>query len=111
MQMRSRAGSTTRHWWGLWIRERLTKINGATSIFHFLWDPAAIAGELGYEPADAGELETFCDRAIEANPKQVAEIQAGNDKLVNFLTGQVMKLSKGKANPKQVTEILRSKLL
>ncbi len=73
-------------------------------------DPAAIAKEMGFEPADAGELEAFCDQAIAANPKQVAEIKAGNDKLINFLTGQVMKLSKGKANPKQVTEILRSKL-
>jgi aspartyl-tRNA(Asn)/glutamyl-tRNA(Gln) amidotransferase subunit B len=74
-------------------------------------DPAAVAKAMGFEPADAGELESFCDQAIEANPKQVAEIQAGNDKLINFLTGQVMKLSKGKANPKAVTEILRSKLL
>ncbi|MEM1082517.1 MAG: Asp-tRNA(Asn)/Glu-tRNA(Gln) amidotransferase subunit GatB [Verrucomicrobiota bacterium] len=74
-------------------------------------DPAAVAKEMGFEPADAGELESFCDQAIEANPKQVEEIKAGNEKLVNFLTGQVMKLSKGKANPKQVTEILRSKLL
>ncbi|BCX49614.1 aspartyl/glutamyl-tRNA(Asn/Gln) amidotransferase subunit B [Haloferula helveola] len=74
-------------------------------------EPAAVAKEMGFEPADAGELETFCDQAIEANPKQVGEIKAGNEKLVNFLTGQVMKLSKGKANPKQVTEILRSKLL
>ncbi|MCH7227279.1 Asp-tRNA(Asn)/Glu-tRNA(Gln) amidotransferase subunit GatB [Haloferula sp. A504] len=74
-------------------------------------EPAAIAREMGFEPADAGELEAFCDEAIAANPQQVAEIRAGNEKLVNFLTGQVMKRSKGKANPKQVTEILRSKLL
>ncbi|MFC7338882.1 Asp-tRNA(Asn)/Glu-tRNA(Gln) amidotransferase subunit GatB [Haloferula chungangensis] len=73
-------------------------------------DPAAVAKEMGFEPADAGELEAFCDQAIEANPKQVAEIKAGNEKLINYLTGQVMKLSKGKANPKQVTEILQSKL-
>lgn len=74
-------------------------------------EPDAVAKEMGFEPADAGELESFCDQAIEANPKQVAEIQAGNEKLINFLTGQVMKLSKGKANPKQVTEIIQSKLL
>ncbi len=74
-------------------------------------DPASVAKEMGFEPADAGELESFCDQAIAANPKQVGEIKAGNEKLINFLTGQVMKLSKGKANPKQVTEILQSKLL
>ncbi len=74
-------------------------------------DPAAVAKDLGFEPADAGELESFCDQAIAANPSQVEEIKSGNEKLINFLTGQVMKLSKGKANPKQVTEILRGKLL
>ncbi len=74
-------------------------------------DPAAVAKEMGFEPAEAGEIEAFCDQAIEANPKQVEEIRGGNEKLVNFLTGQVMKLSKGKANPKQVTQILRDKLL
>ncbi|MBB5350686.1 aspartyl-tRNA(Asn)/glutamyl-tRNA(Gln) amidotransferase subunit B [Haloferula luteola] len=74
-------------------------------------DPGEVAQSMGFEPADASELEGFCDQAISANPKQVAEIQAGNEKLVNFLTGQVMKLSKGKANPKQVTEILQKKLL
>lgn len=73
-------------------------------------DPATIAKDLGFEPADAGELEFLCDQAIASNPKQVAEIQAGNTKLINYLTGQVMKLSKGKANPKQVTEILQKKL-
>jgi aspartyl-tRNA(Asn)/glutamyl-tRNA(Gln) amidotransferase subunit B len=74
-------------------------------------DPAEVAKSMGFEPADAGELEAFCDQAIAANPEQVEQIRAGNEKLVNFLTGQVMKLSKGKANPKQVTEILRGKLL
>ena len=47
------------------------------------------------------------DEVIAANPDKVAEIQGGNEKLVNFLTGQVMKASKGKANPKMVNEILR----
>ncbi|MGE9270974.1 MAG: Asp-tRNA(Asn)/Glu-tRNA(Gln) amidotransferase subunit GatB [Verrucomicrobiales bacterium] len=73
-------------------------------------DPAEVAKEMGFEPADSGELEGLCEQAIEANPKQVADIQAGNTKLINFLTGQVMKLSRGKANPKQVTEILQRKL-
>ncbi|MCU0795997.1 MAG: Asp-tRNA(Asn)/Glu-tRNA(Gln) amidotransferase subunit GatB [Akkermansiaceae bacterium] len=74
-------------------------------------DPAAVARDMGFEPADASDLEAFCDEAITANPKEVADIQAGNAKLINFLTGQVMKLSKGKANPKQITEILQKKLL
>ncbi|MCW1921210.1 Asp-tRNA(Asn)/Glu-tRNA(Gln) amidotransferase subunit GatB [Luteolibacter arcticus] len=73
-------------------------------------DPAAVAKELGFEPADAGELDSLCDQVIAANPKQVDEIKAGNEKLLNFLTGQVMKASSSKPNPKQVTEILASKL-
>ena len=73
-------------------------------------DPAAVAKELGFEPADAGELDTLCDQVIAANPKQVGEIKAGNEKLINFLTGQVMKASATKPNPKQVTDLLKGKL-
>jgi aspartyl-tRNA(Asn)/glutamyl-tRNA(Gln) amidotransferase subunit B len=72
--------------------------------------PAVIAKELGFEPADSGEIESIVDEVIAANPEKVAEIKAGNDKLTNWLTGQVMKASRGKANPKQVGEILRTKL-
>ena len=74
-------------------------------------DPAAVARDMGFEPAAASDLEAFCDEAIAANPKEAADVRAGNAKLINFLTGQVMKLSKGKANPKQITEILQKKLL
>lgn len=73
-------------------------------------DPAAVAKELGFEPADAGELDALCDQVISANPKQVDEIKAGNEKLINFLTGQVMKASATKPNPKQVTDLLKGKL-
>ena len=61
---------------------------------------------------DAGHSNDLnFDEVIAANPDKVAEIQGGNEKLLNFLTGQVMKASKGKANPKMVTEGLRGKLL
>ncbi|TAE77313.1 MAG: Asp-tRNA(Asn)/Glu-tRNA(Gln) amidotransferase subunit GatB [Verrucomicrobia bacterium] len=73
-------------------------------------DPAAIAKELGFEPADAGELDALCDQVIAANPDKVAEIKAGNEKLLNWLTGQVMKASTSKPNPKQVTDLLKGKL-
>ncbi|MEM7147435.1 MAG: Asp-tRNA(Asn)/Glu-tRNA(Gln) amidotransferase subunit GatB [Verrucomicrobiota bacterium] len=74
-------------------------------------DPAALAKEKGFEPADTGAIEALVDEAIAAHPDKVEEIKAGNEKLLNFLTGQVMKASKGKANPKIVTDTLRSKLL
>ncbi len=47
---------------------------------------------------------------IAANPAKVAEFKAGNDKVLNWMTGQVMKGSGGKANPKLVTELLRTKI-
>ena len=74
-------------------------------------DPAALAKKMGFEPADTGAIDSLVDEVIAANPEKVAEIQGGNEKLVNFLTGQVMKASKGKANPKMVTDALRAKLL
>ena len=88
----------------------------ARELFTALWDrpdenPAALAKEMGFEPADTGAIEALIDEVIAANPDKVAEIQGGNEKLLNFLTGQVMKASKGKANPKMVTEGLRWKLL
>ena len=91
-------------------------LNQAKEVFSVLLEqpaaaPDTIARELGFEPADSGELEAFCDQAIADNPQQVEDIRNGNTKLINFLTGQVMKRSKGKANPKQVTEILQQKLL
>jgi len=69
-------------------------------------DPAAVAKAKGFEPADSGEVERFIAEAIAAHPGPADEVRGGNDKAANFLTGQVMKLSRGKANPKQVTERL-----
>ena len=66
---------------------------------------------MGFEPADTGAIESIIDEVIILNPDKVAEIQAGNEKLLNFLTGQVMKASKGKANPKMVTDCLKDKIL
>jgi aspartyl-tRNA(Asn)/glutamyl-tRNA(Gln) amidotransferase subunit B len=59
---------------------------------------------------DTGALEKIVDDAIAANAKNVAEFKAGNEKALNALVGQIMKASKGKANPKQVNELLRAKL-
>ena len=74
-------------------------------------DPAVIIKELGFEPADSGEIESMVDEVISHNPDKIAEIKGGNEKLINWLTGQVMKLSKGKANPKIIGDLLRDKIL
>ena len=59
---------------------------------------------------DTEQLEGFVDHVIENNPEQVQKILDGNLKILGFLVGQVMKLSKGRANPKTVSEILKRQL-
>ncbi len=60
--------------------------------------------------SDSGAIEAFCDQAIAANPGPAADFKAGKVVALNFLKGQVMKLSKGKANPGLAGEILEQKL-
>ncbi len=60
--------------------------------------------------SDSGAIEALADQAIAGNPKSVADYKAGNQAALNFLKGQVMKLSKGKANPQLAGEILVRKL-
>ncbi|HXR04595.1 MAG TPA: Asp-tRNA(Asn)/Glu-tRNA(Gln) amidotransferase subunit GatB [Verrucomicrobiae bacterium] len=73
--------------------------------------PAAIVKEKGLaQVSDKGAIEKFCDEAIAANPKPVADYKAGKVAALNSLKGQVMKLSKGRANPALVGEILERKL-
>ena len=72
---------------------------------------SAIVQEKGIEQlSDTGAIEALCDQVIAANPKPVADFKAGNLASLNFLKGQVMKLSKGKANPGLAGEILERKL-
>jgi aspartyl-tRNA(Asn)/glutamyl-tRNA(Gln) amidotransferase subunit B len=72
---------------------------------------AAIVKEKGIEQlSDLSAIEKLCDEVIAANPKPVADFKAGNIGSLNFLKGQVIKLSKGKANPQLVGEILERKL-
>ena len=59
---------------------------------------------------DAGELERIIDEVVAANPDNVAQFRAGKDKAFNSLVGQIMKASKGKANPQQVNDLLRQKI-
>lgn len=90
--------------------------NQAKEVFTVLFtspqrDVKSIADDLGFKPTSTGDLEALIDAAIAANPNEVEAIKAGNEKLLNFLTGQVMKAATSKPNPKQVTDLLRAKLL
>jgi aspartyl-tRNA(Asn)/glutamyl-tRNA(Gln) amidotransferase subunit B len=72
---------------------------------------AAVIKEKGFEQvSDTGALEKLCDDVIAANPAKVEEFKAGNDKVLNWMTGQIMKASGGKANPKVLGELLRAKM-
>jgi aspartyl-tRNA(Asn)/glutamyl-tRNA(Gln) amidotransferase subunit B len=73
--------------------------------------PRAIVQEKGLaQVTDTSAIEKFCDEAITANPKSVADYKSGKVAALNALKGQVMKLSRGKANPNLVGEILERKL-
>ena len=73
--------------------------------------PAEIIKEEGMEiVSDAGEIEKIVEQVIADNAKAVADFKAGKTNVVGWLMGQVMKLSHGKANPKQATELLNKKL-
>ena len=59
---------------------------------------------------DIGAIEDIVDGIIANNSEQVEQFKAGNSKLLSYFVGQVMKASQGKANPKQVNQILNDKL-
>ena len=91
----------------------------AKEIFTSMWDAASpdplladrlIESKGLKQISDSGALEKIIDEVLAANSKSVEEFRAGKEKAFNALIGQAMKASKGKANPAQLTEILRQKL-
>ena len=89
---------------------------GAKKIFSAIMqgseeDVDTLIEQLGLKQiSDTGAIEKIVDEVIANNPKNVAEFRAGKEKALNGLVGQVMKASKGKANPAQVNQLLRQKL-
>ena len=74
-------------------------------------DPESIVKEKGLvQVADSSAILPFVEQAIADNPAQVEQYHNGNEKLIQYFVGQVMKLSKGKANPQMVIELLKEKL-
>jgi len=87
----------------------------AKQVFEGLWagegEVDAIIEARGLKQvSDSGAIEKIVDEVLAANQKSVEEFRAGKEKAFNALVGQVMKASKGKANPAQVNEILKKKL-
>jgi aspartyl-tRNA(Asn)/glutamyl-tRNA(Gln) amidotransferase subunit B len=74
-------------------------------------DPKAVVEEKGLaQVSDEGAIEEEVQKVLDANPEQVQQYKDGNEKVIGFFVGQVMKASGGKANPKVVNQILRKLL-
>ncbi len=74
-------------------------------------DPETLVSELGIEPAcDSETLETHITRILEKHPDEVAAFRGGKSKLLGFFMGQVMKQTRGTADPAEATRILKTKL-
>ena len=87
----------------------------AKEVFEAMWAGEGSADEIieakGLKQiTDASAIEAIIDEVIANNPQQVEQYRGGKDKLFGFFVGQVMKATQGKANPKQVNELLRKKL-
>jgi len=87
----------------------------AKEVFEAMWvgegDADAVIDKKGLKQiTDTGAIEKVIDEVIAANPKQLEQYRAGQDKLFGFFVGQVMKVSQGKANPGQVNDLLKKKL-
>ena len=97
------------------IQDRTISGKIAKDVFEALWagegDTDSIIEKRGLRQiTDTSAIEKVIDEVIAANPDQLAQYRAGKDKLFAFFVGQVMKVSKGKANPQQVNEALIAKL-
>ncbi len=102
---------------GLLARIADNTISGkiAKQVFEAMWrgegDADAIIEARGLKQiTDSGAIEKIVDDVIANNPGQVEQFRAGKEKLMGFFVGQVMKATQGKANPKQVNELLRKRL-
>jgi aspartyl-tRNA(Asn)/glutamyl-tRNA(Gln) amidotransferase subunit B len=72
--------------------------------------PAVYEREKPQQITDSAALEKIIDEIISANPKQVEQYRAGKATIIGFFVGQVMKASKGQANPELVNELLKKQL-
>jgi aspartyl-tRNA(Asn)/glutamyl-tRNA(Gln) amidotransferase subunit B len=87
----------------------------AKEVFDAVWsgegDVDSVIEKRGLKQlSDSGEIEKLVDEVLAANAKQVQDYRAGKEKAFNSLVGQVMKATRGKANPAQVNELLKRKL-
>ncbi len=87
----------------------------AKDVFEEMWESGKAAAEIVEakglrQISDAGAIEAMVDKVIAENSGQAAQVKAGNEKLLGWFVGQVMKATQGKANPGLVNQLLRKKL-
>ena len=104
------------------LAELLNRINDGTisgkiakDVFQAMWAGEGSVDEIIEakrlkQITDSGAIEALVEQVIAENPGQVEQYKSGKDKVFGFFVGQVMKLSKGKANPQQVNQLLKDKL-
>ncbi len=97
------------------VDKKTINMTGAKEVFEVVIDsgadPASIVEDKGLvQVSDTGELEVFVDKALADNPKSVEDFRNGKTAAVKFLIGQVMRLSRGKANPQLVGKMISEKL-
>jgi aspartyl-tRNA(Asn)/glutamyl-tRNA(Gln) amidotransferase subunit B len=98
------------------IADNTISNNIAKKVFETLWNGEGSSADEIIEKqglkqiTDTGAIEALVDEVLAANQKSVEEFRAGKEKAFNALVGQAMKATKGKANPQQVTDLLKKKL-
>lgn len=98
------------------IADKTLSGNTAKKVFAALWDKegdvdSIIEAKGLKQITDTGAIEAVVDEVIAACPEQVQQFKDGNEKVIGFLVGQVMKQSRGKANPQMANEMLLAKLV
>ena len=97
------------------IRDETVSGKIAKDVFERVWDSGAgvdeiIEAEGLRQVSDTGELSALVAQVVADNPDQVAQFRAGKQKVLGFFVGQIMKATQGKANPRQINELLREAL-
>ena len=98
------------------VENKELSINAAKEVFETMWENNKPAKEIATEKGllqvnNESEVEGYVDEVISKNPQAVSDYAGGNERTLTFLVGQVMKLSRGKANPAIVNKLIKEKLL
>ncbi len=97
------------------VEAQTVSVSAAKAVFEEMFltgkDPDAVVAEKGLaQVSDSGAIESEARKVVAAHPDEAAQFRAGKEKVLGFFVGQVMKATKGKANPKLVNEIVRKVL-